>query len=147
MERTWLKSSHMQNLQEYMGCQQCVHKMRLCMNQSCTPNGIIMQCTIIYFYLGIWEWVGLDIMQYSMLTVFTTKFCLYSCLSIPIKALKHSLWCLNHSNPPSSLKWSSAWPDFWPIFFCCWNRRWSYYFIIIGFSTCNSKYWLQCMAA
>lgn len=61
------------------------------MNQSCTPNGIIMQCTIIYFDLGIWEWVVLDIMQYSMLTVFTTNFCLYSSLSIPVWALKHSL--------------------------------------------------------
>lgn len=39
----------------YTAYQQCVHKTRLCMNQSCTPNGIIMQCTIIYFYLGIWE--------------------------------------------------------------------------------------------
>lgn len=146
MERTWLKNLHIQNLQEYMAYQQCVHKTRLCMNQSCTPNGIIMQCTIIYFYLGIWEWVVLDIMQCSMLTVFTTNFCLYSCLNIPIWALKYSLWCLNHSNLLSSLKSSCAWPDFWP-FFNCWNRRWSYYFRTIGFCTCNRKYWLQCMAA
>lgn len=75
-----------------------------------------------------------DIMQHSMLAIFTTEFCLYSCLSIYIWALKYRMIKVkNHSNlliRSTLIKYLLS--DFCPIFWMK-QRRWCYLGTLVSY--------------